>query len=398
MARNRGVVGKRPVGFTLIELLVVIAIIAVLIALLLPAVQAAREAARRAQCTNNMKQMGLALANYESSTGAYPQCYAQRAIWDPGDSCGTAGDSGWGNWSVHAYILPYMDGGPIYSSLNFSISASDNCDNGTQATAIGTRVASFLCPSSPLPIGTMYCCLGVAPFNQIRFPGNNYWASVGATVIPWAGGKPPGMFSIMGPYARPDIPVNQAPGDSWAIAVRDVIDGTSNTVAFGEWKMGDFDSSKLSLQDAIDILQNKVGNFGNWSGGASSTMPAAGMTAFTNFLQTCQGKAPGSTSGGSNWKTNKSLLGRDWQHGMFGHSLGTTLLAPNPVYYNCNMESWGGDFDAPGMYNFSSYHPSGANAAFADGSVRFIKSSTGLPIIWAIGSKAGNDIVSSDQY
>ena len=83
---------------------------------------------------------------------------------------------------------------------------------------------------------------------------------------------------------------------------------------------------------------------------------------------------------------------------MFGHTLGTTLLAPNPVYYNCNMESWGGDFDAPGMYNLSSYHPGGANAAFADGSVRFIKSSTANSVIWALGSKAGGDIVSFDQY
>ena len=63
-------------------------------------------------------------------------------------------------------------------------------------------------------------------------------------------------------------------------------------------------------------------------------------------------------------------MGRDWSDSEFGHTLGNTLLAPNPAYYNCNMESWGGDFDAPGMYNMSSFHPGGANAAFADGSVR----------------------------
>ena len=83
---------------------------------------------------------------------------------------------------------------------------------------------------------------------------------------------------------------------------------------------------------------------------------------------------------------------------MFGHTLGNTFMAPNPQYYNCNMESWGGDFDAPGMYNMSSYHPGGTNAAFCDGSVRFLKSSTGLPIMWALGSKSGGDLVSSDQY
>jgi prepilin-type N-terminal cleavage/methylation domain-containing protein/prepilin-type processing-associated H-X9-DG protein len=384
---------RRPIGFTLIELLVVIAIIAVLIALLLPAVQSAREAARRAQCTNNMKQLGLAVANYESAHAVYPQCYAQRAVWDPKNASGTAGDSGWGNFSIHILVLPFMDGGPIYNSINFSISASDNCDNGIQASAIGTRVNSFLCPSSPLPIGTMYCCLGKPPFNQIRFPGNNYWASVGPSVLPWASATPPGIFSIVGP------------GDPGAFGVRDVQDGTSNTIAFGEWKMGDFNSAKLSLQDAIDILQNKVPAptpdgqaFGSWNDINSSSMPSATMPAFTVFLNTCQGAAPGSILGGSNWKTNKSLLGRDWCQGMFGHTLGTTLLPPNPAYYNCNMESWGGDFDAPGMYNLSSFHPGGANAAFADGSVRFIKSSTAMNIIWYIGSKSGGEVVSSDSY
>jgi prepilin-type processing-associated H-X9-DG protein len=182
------------------------------------------------------------------------------------------------------------------------------------------------------------------------------------------------------------------------VGVRDVTDGTSNTIAFGEWKMGDFNSSQLSIQDAIDILQNKVGTFGTWGSSQLSSMPSAGMTAFTQFLQTCQGAAPASTQGSSNWKTNKSLMGREWAQGMLAHTLGTTLLPPNSAYYNCNMESWGGDFDAPGMYNLSSYHPGGANVAFADGSVRFVKSSTAWQIMWGLGSKAGGEVLSSDSY
>src|SRR5437764_3503161 len=144
-------------GFTLIELVVVIAIIAVLIALLLPAVQAAREAARRAQCTNNLKQLGLALANYESSNQTYPQAYGQRAVWDPTNSSGTAGDSGWGNWSPQAQLLGYLEQKNVYNALNFSISSADNCDGGDpntpiagiQQTAATIRIDSFLCPSSP---------------------------------------------------------------------------------------------------------------------------------------------------------------------------------------------------------------------------------------------------------
>jgi prepilin-type processing-associated H-X9-DG protein len=280
-----------------------------------------------------------------------------------------------------------MDGGPIYNAMNFSISASDNCDNAVQASAIGTRVSSFLCPSSTLPSGTMYGCLNVQPYSSIRFPGNNYFASVGPTCLPWVAGNTltPGLFNIMSTTS------------STSVGIRDVTDGTSNTIAFGEWKMGDCDSSKLSLQDAIDILQNQVGNFGAWGDRVNSSMPSAGMTQFTAFLQFCQGKAPSSLTGDS-WKTNKSLLGRDWQHGMFAHTLGTTLLPPNPSYYNCNMESWGGDFDAPGMYNLSSYHPGGANVAMADGSVRFLKSSTSMQTIWSLGSKAGGEVLSADSY
>jgi prepilin-type processing-associated H-X9-DG protein/prepilin-type N-terminal cleavage/methylation domain-containing protein len=369
--------GRLRLGFTLIELLVVIAIIAVLIALLLPAVQAAREAARRSQCTNNMKQLGLAMANYESASGALPICYQQNS---PAYAYGaiSGGSSGWGACSPQALMLPFLEQTPTYNAINWSITTTANLERYIQKTAIAQRISSFLCPSSPLPGGG-----GDSNYFNNQFPGNNYWGSVGPSILPWSSASPTGIFKIVGK------------GMNGVTALRDITDGTSNTIAFGEWKMGDFNCMKLSLQDAINIRQNQIGKFGSWSNGTTSSMPSATLPVFMSFLNICQQKAP-STLG--SWENNKGFLGREWATGMFGHTLGTTLLAPNSNYYNCNMESWGGDFDAPGMYNLSSYHPGGANVAFADGHVQFIKSSTQMNIIWYLGTKANGDVVSSDSY
>src|SRR5262249_35024562 len=122
-------------GFTLIELLVVIAIIAVLIALLLPAVQSAREAARRIQCTNNLKQMGLGLHNYESVAGAFPPSEIVQ---------GTGNTVTWtGGFSVHARVLPFMEQGVAFSSINFQFSHL-----GASNTSVVTlSMSAFVCPS-----------------------------------------------------------------------------------------------------------------------------------------------------------------------------------------------------------------------------------------------------------
>ena len=130
------IVSTRRSGFTLIELLVVIAIISVLIALLLPAVQSAREAARRIQCTNNLKQMGLGLHNYEGITGAFPPSNIA------GYFNGTFTSNG---FSVHARILPFMEQGVAFNSINFFFTHR----TVQNSTVVGLALSCFLCPSDP---------------------------------------------------------------------------------------------------------------------------------------------------------------------------------------------------------------------------------------------------------
>ena len=134
----------RRTGFTLIELLVVIAIIAVLIGLLLPAVQAAREAARRVQCTNNLKQIGLAIHNYESSNGCIPPGYLSA----PGVGFKDPDTGDWGTgWGWLAVLLPGVEQASLYNSLNlFQV-----CWDGTNTTSVRFTPAVYLCPSANNP-------------------------------------------------------------------------------------------------------------------------------------------------------------------------------------------------------------------------------------------------------
>src|SRR5215831_11282272 len=135
-------------GFTLIELLVVIAIIAVLIALLLPAVQAAREAARRAQCTNNLKQLGLGIHNYHQANNAFPPLWGNFGVpAPPNGPSGPAGEwpLGWGT-----AILPYIEQSPLFNSSNYSGGAFNVMN---QQTVSATRIQTLICPSENVKLG-----------------------------------------------------------------------------------------------------------------------------------------------------------------------------------------------------------------------------------------------------
>ena len=135
-------------GFTLIELLVVIAIIAVLIALLLPAVQAAREAARRMQCTNNLKQIGLAMHNYHSTYEVFPMGASKNCNSDPSANC--PGYADWRGWSALSTSLPFVEQVNLYNAINFSMAEEihDATPAPENATVIATVVKTYMCPVS----------------------------------------------------------------------------------------------------------------------------------------------------------------------------------------------------------------------------------------------------------
>jgi prepilin-type N-terminal cleavage/methylation domain-containing protein/prepilin-type processing-associated H-X9-DG protein len=149
---------SRRIGFTLVELLVVIAIIGILVALLLPAIQAAREAARRTSCTNNMKQLGLAVLNFESSKKSLPLAYTPN-FTGPQDVgvCGTTGtmqnpNNGMYHHFVLTFILPFMEQQSVYDRIDFKKAWYDNTTNSkgtTNLAATAVDIPDFICPSAP---------------------------------------------------------------------------------------------------------------------------------------------------------------------------------------------------------------------------------------------------------
>ena len=203
-------------GFTLVELLVVIAIIGVLVGLLLPAVQSAREAARRAQCMNNVRQIGLAVTNYESAMKRFPSGWVDwRQSTQPG-------------WSVSQALLPYMEQSNISNRLdtNFPIDASVN------APYLQTVVPSFLCPSDPgLSIFELGADTGVDEDAEEGQPGRNI--DLGPKLFQIAKSNYVGVF---GTLEIDDVPYR---GDgvffgNSNIRMRDMVDGVSNTIIYGE--------------------------------------------------------------------------------------------------------------------------------------------------------------------
>jgi prepilin-type N-terminal cleavage/methylation domain-containing protein/prepilin-type processing-associated H-X9-DG protein len=358
-------------AFTLIELLVVIAIIAVLIALLLPAVQAAREAARRAQCTNNLKQIGLGLHNYVSTHDCFP----------PGDqrvySSQTQALINNGDFSVHVRILGYMEQQPLANSVNFSLPVlNDTYGVACNQTVSLSRLAIFLCPSAPAP---SYNGMGLATGSTLLnfpVPGNSYFGSMGSSLeyeATMTGGPPNGLFHFNGTSNAPPI------------RIASVRDGLSNTIAFGEWKPGTGSPNTVTIPQ--DVIFFGLGALMRNS--SDMVLSSSNAAKFQQWTQQCSGAA--STARGPRTTT----LGQYWAIGLPVLTLGNVVMGPNAKVPNCGFLN---SYNSGGMFTLSSYHPGGCNVVLGDGSVRFVKDSVSLPAIWALGSRAQGEIISADSY
>jgi prepilin-type N-terminal cleavage/methylation domain-containing protein/prepilin-type processing-associated H-X9-DG protein len=344
-------------GFTLIELLVVIAIIAVLIALLLPAVQAAREAARRAQCTNNLKQLGLAIHNYVDRTNMFP----------PGALAGTWGSTtSGGGYTWRLMILPDIEQTQVYNSFNFSLGEGQGSSGAAWATVWYTTMTAFICPSDgnntgfvPYgPTGT-YSVTPPPPNPKggaSAVPSTNYNMSFGDNyaVLPLSGANPwetsqgttpipgtvqrgfPGYWGTMNAYnGQAGTMRGFSDYTTGGVAsIQSVTDGLSNTILVGE---------VLPQQDANNEMYGFTG-------------AASGTTMPINFYT--GGPISLGSYGTTNWQSRFSYASR----------------------------------------GFKSVHPGGANFLFADGHVQFLKASLNPATYNALGSRAGGEVISSDAY
>ncbi|HEV3006773.1 MAG TPA: DUF1559 domain-containing protein [Pirellulales bacterium] len=340
-------------GFTLIELLVVIAIIGILIALLLPAVQSARESARRTECTNHLKQIGIALQDYHDSFNTFP----------PGRlRCETVPNQG-RCFGVYAFLLPFMEALPVQQLINYHANpdTTDPVFGDPNAKARNTLMPNLFCPSDTHNILQAGCEVHSYPMNT-------------GTTFP---------VSPLNPWGTPVTGVFY---ENSHVRLADVRDGTSQTVCICE--------NTLSIPGMGD----NGGNPALWTGG-----PTQGFVLTTGNNNSTVGPPllnyPGDCQPGNEIQQTR---GSKWIYGAPGHSMYNHMRAPNDAGIDCR----GGEPHSsrtPALWDLlthniaaHSYHPGGVNALYCDGHVRFVSETIAVLTWQRLGSRALHDVVVGD--
>jgi prepilin-type processing-associated H-X9-DG protein len=354
--------------------LVVIAIIAVLIALLLPAVQSAREAARRAQCTNNLKQITLAMMNYESSNGSftwtqgtaftsYPTINNGQMPWDTPAATGAE----YKTPSSFLLMLPYMEQTPTWNAFNFAFGFNTLTNGGNappaidicQGTAIIQVINSLICPSDN---GKGRC---------------SYRISNGTNWDWWS--REPGAGAVV--RAQPE-------GGQTIGTIANITDGTSNTIMFFERNRGSNNGRGGPYAPGDVYTDGPASQWGIPTYVISNPQDFAVLQ--NNLIPDCVNLAKNPPNGlytyGGFW----------WASGEYTNTVGNFNLTPNSKVPDCG--AWGTYGTGIGFFSARSRHPGGVNVSMADGSVRFIKDSIGIQTWLALATRSRGEVVSSDSY
>ncbi|GIV26195.1 MAG: prepilin-type N-terminal cleavage/methylation domain-containing protein [Bacteroidia bacterium] len=355
---------RRNHAFTLIELLVVIAIIAVLIALLLPAVQMAREAARRAQCQNNLKQIGLAMHNYHQVHGMFPPS-GMRVLRGSENESGRWARGGEQQWGDKVFLLPYLDRVDLYNAANLDLRSYGEPPTSNRQVAWSgdanhtlrqARIETFLCPSDPhFPHPNPHAAMTNYALNHGTERYYNGWRTNGVAYHPgwdWAMNKP--------------------------IGLRDIVDGTAMTAMYSEWiRGGTHGRTAWAKTDPLSWTWNSpaVDRIG-----FGLDANREGDKAFERICE--ESTSPQWNYKGEMWWSNCAGRGTG-----YGHS-------KRPNRKSCRAGNWSAGTH---LMAATSLHPGGVNVLFCDGRVRFISNDVDQNVWFAIGTRDGREPVSEND-